>query len=123
MRSPVLVWGFVIGLVLTGCAASSSGYKFTAEGGPYAQRTAADKIEVFDKGDPGGKPYVKVGRVDGDYTSNTVVLQLVDVLPQLKQKASEGGGDAIIVRQAGYEGAPSPGKAFKVIADVIRWQP
>jgi hypothetical protein len=122
MRSRVLLWGFLVGLVVGGCA-GATGYKFTGEGGPYAKRTEVDKIEVFDTANPPGKPFVRIGRIDGGYTSNTVVLQLTDVLPQLRKYASEAGGDAIVVRQAGYEGGPNPAKPFNVIADVIRWQP
>jgi hypothetical protein len=120
MRTRVLAWGLTVGLVLAGCAAT--GYKFTGEGGPYARRTAADQIEVFDSANPARKPFVRIGRIDGGYTSNTVPLQLVDVLPQLRKQASEAGGDAIIVKQAGYDGGPSPAKPFNVMADVIRWQ-
>ena len=122
MRSHVLVWGVVIALALAGCAAAT-GYKFTADGGPYAKRTEADKIAVFDSANPATKPFVMIGRIDGGYTSNTVLVQLKDVLPELQKQASEGGGDAIVVKQSGYTGAPSAGKAFNVIADVIRWQP
>ncbi len=120
MRPLVLNLAFLTGLALAGCA--TRGMQFVADGGPYAQRTPAERIQVFES-DPGGRAYVRVGRINWDYTSGTVEARLVDVLPRLKDKASQVGGDALIVRQAEYVGTPSAGKPLVVHADVIRWQP
>ena len=121
MRPIALSALLLTGLTLTACA-TGGGLKFDAEAGTYAQRGAAAQIQVFDA-EPGGRAFIRVGRISWDYTSGTVEVRLVDLLPQLKQKAWEVGGDAFVVRQAGYVGTPSAGKAFVVRADVIRWQP
>ena len=122
MRTRAMIGACLTALLLLAGCATQKGFQFTGAGGPYPARTAADKIEVFDK-DPGGKPYQTIGNLKGSYISNTVLVVLKDVLPQIQAKAAEAGGDAVIVREAGYTGAPSPNKPFNLSADVIRYQP
>jgi len=100
----------------------SGDLKFTAEGGPYATRGSAEKVEIF-VGAASAKPFTRVGWIEWDYTSNTVELHLIDLIPALQQAAYDHGGEAVVVREFGYQGNADPGKPFRVRGDVIRWQP
>ena len=127
IRAGVMSAVITLGVALSGQAAvvsaqTAGDLKFTAEGGPYNKRGTVEQVQVL-VGDAGGKPFTKVGSIEWNYTSNTVELHLIDLIPALQQAAFDHGGEAVVVREFGYQGNPDPGKPFRVRGDVIRWQP
>ena len=110
----------LVGFSLAACAAGSM--QFRAEGGPYPRRATVDQIQVFEA-EP-GRAYDRVGQITWDYThSKFAAPELAEILPALKQKAWESGGDALIIRRASFTGQPAPNGPLHVVADVIRWRP
>ena len=127
IRAGVMSAVITLGVALSGQAAvvsaqTAGDLKFTAEGGPYNKRGTVEQVQVL-VGDAGGKPFTKVGWIEWDYTSNTVEARLIDLIPAPRQAAFDHGGEAVVVREFGYQGAPDAGKPFRVRGDVIRWQP
>lgn len=109
-------------LTLGACA--TTGVKFTPAGGTYPARGTAEQIQMFTAANAPTRPFVKVGEISGEYQHKKfTVPKIEDALPEMKQKAWEGGGDAIVVREAQIIGTPNPDKPLHIKADVIRWQP
>jgi len=109
-------------LILGACA--PTGLKVTPEGGPYPARGTAEQIQVFSIANAPTRPFVKVGELAGEFQHKKfTVPKLEDALPDMKQKAWEAGGDALVVREAQIIGTPNPDKPLHIKADVIRWQP
>lgn len=115
MRRRVLLC--VVGIVvLAGCA---SGPKYVAERMYPPRGTAAD-VQVFDRREP-PEPYERLGQLTWDYQwSKFTPPRLVEILPELKQKAWEAGGDALVIRR--LEEPQNPDGVLRVGADVVRWR-
>ena len=95
--------------------------RFTAEGSPYRQRTSPEQLQVFGA-EPGGRLFTGVARINWDYVSATMEVQAVALYPPLKQKA-EVASDAVVIREAATAERRRRGSPFRILADVIRWQP
>jgi hypothetical protein len=122
MRQISLAVMLAAGLALGACAPAP--LKFTPEGAQYAARGTAEQVQVFKLGQTPGRPFVKVGVIAGEFQHKKfTVPTLEDASPELKQKAWQAGGDAVVVRQAEIIGTPNPDKPLHITADVIRWQP
>ena len=122
MRQIGIAVVFAAGLILGACAPTA--LKFTPAGGTYPTRNTAEQVQVFNVANAPTRPFVKVGEISGGYQHKKfTVPKIEDALPELKQKAWEGGGDAIVVREAQIIGTPNPDKPLHIKADVIRWQP
>jgi hypothetical protein len=115
MRRRLLLIG--LGLVwLAGCA---SGPKYVAERS-YPPRGTAAGIQVFDRREP-PEPYDRLGQLSWDYQrSKFTPPRLVEILPELKQKAWEAGGDALVIRN--LEEPMNPDGVLRVQADVVRFR-
>lgn len=99
--------------------------QFVADDREYPTRSDPEQIEVIHPSEaPLGRPFVRVGVITWEYTHlRFTPPRLDDALPALRQKASEVGGDALVVRQAQMMGRPDPGKILHLRVDVIRWRP
>jgi hypothetical protein len=114
-RSLVLLLGLT---VLAGCAA---GMQYRQTGPSYPPRGSADQIEVYDRTPP-PRPYEQIGEITYDYQRRKFQPPtLAEILPELRQKAWEVGGDALVVRK--NEEPKDPEGTLRVVADVVRWKP
>ena len=103
---------------LTGCA---SGLKYTQVGPKYPPRGSVNEIQLFDRREPGWA-YERLGQITWDYQRSRFAPPTVaEILPELRQKAWEVGGDALIVRQVREPRHPED--TLHVEADVVRRKP
>jgi hypothetical protein len=116
-RRTVLVL-LLLGLpLLGGCAA---GMQYQQVGPTYAPRGSASEVKIFEKGEP-PEPYDRVGQITWDYQrSKFTPPQLQEIEGQLRQKAYEVGGDAVVVRK--LEEPRNPEGTLKLVADVVRFK-
>lgn len=108
---------FTLGLLLTGCGTGLQYTELSSE--TFERRTEPSKIDLlFEEPD---REYTRLGRINWDYYEpGTSAPDLNDVSPDLRKKASQEGGDALIIRQQ----QSSPGsntRVFRVTAEVIRY--
>lgn len=110
--------GWLVGVaVLGGCAA---GMQYVQVGPTYPPRGTAAQVQVFDRTEPPA-PYERLGEIRWDYRRRKFTPpRLVEILPELKQKAWEAGGDALVVRQ--LEEPVDPEGPLKLTADVVRFR-
>jgi hypothetical protein len=114
----------VLAATLTLGACAPGALKFSPAGTQYPARGTAEQVQVFKLGQTPNRPFVKVGEITGEFQHKKFsVPTLEDATPELKQKAWEAGGDAVVVRRAEIIGTPNPDKPLHLTADVIRWQP
>jgi hypothetical protein len=91
MRQIGIAVVFAAGLTLGACAPTA--LKFTPAGGTYPTRNTAEQVQVFNVANAPTRPFVKVGEISGGYQHKKfTVPKIEDALPELKQKAWEGGG-------------------------------
>jgi hypothetical protein len=111
-------------LALGSCEGERPTMRFVADDREYPVRSAPDQIEVIRPEDaPLGRPFIRVGIITWEYTHlRFTPPRIEDALPALRQKASEVGGDALVVRQTEMRGRPDPGKILHIRVDVIRWR-
>jgi hypothetical protein len=103
-------------LWLAGCAA---GLQYTSEKTYPPRGTAAD-VKIIEKGEP-PEPYERIGQITWEYQRRKFTPpQLEEIADQLKQKAWEAGGDAIVVRK--LEEPTNPEGTLRVAADVVRFR-
>ena len=104
--------------VLAGCAA---GLQYVQVGPTYPPRGSASEVKVFDRVEP-PEPYERLGEIRWDYRRKKFTPpRLIEILPDLKQKAWEVGGDALIVRRL-EEPQSDPEGTLRAVADVVRWK-
>jgi hypothetical protein len=110
--------GWLLSLVfLTGCA---TGLQYQALGPTYPPRGSASDVRLIEKGEP-PEPYERLGQLTWDYRrSKFEPPTLQEILPELKQKAWEVGGDALVIRDL-KEPRDSEG-TLHVVSDVVRWK-
>jgi hypothetical protein len=110
------VLAVLVALWLSGCAA---GLQYTAEKSYPPRGTAAD-VKVFEKAEP-PEPYERIGQITWDYSrSKFTPPRLTEVLGELKQKAWEAGGDALVIRK--LEEPTNPEGVLRLAADVVRFR-
>ena len=116
-RSAVLL---AIGVaLLAGCAA---GLRYEQVGPTYPPRGSTSDVQIIERGEP-SRPYERLGQITWDYERNKFdPPRLAEILPDLKQKTWEAGGDALIVRKL-EEPPTNPRGTLRLIADVVRWKP
>jgi len=103
-------------LWLGGCAA---GLQYTSEKTYPPRGTAAD-VKIFNRSEP-PEPYERLGQVTWDYSrSKFTAPELKEIEGDLKQKAWESGGDAIVIRD--LQQPTSPDGVLRVKADVVRFR-
>jgi hypothetical protein len=103
--------------LLAGCA---GGLRYTATGPTYPPRGTAGDVKLFDRVEP-PEPYERLGQLTWEYRrSKFTPPRLTEVLPELRRKAWEVGGDALIVRR--LKEPPDPEGTLEVAADVVRWK-
>jgi hypothetical protein len=107
-----------VGLLLGGCA---SGLEYKSLGPSYPPRGTAEGIQVFDRVEPPA-PYDRIGTISGEHQRRKFMPpRLIEILPEMKQKAYEAGGDALVVRKL-EEPPTDPDGVLKVEADVVRFK-
>jgi hypothetical protein len=107
----------VVTILLAGCGTGLQYTELTNE--TYTQRKSPNEVDIlFDEPD---QEYERLGRINWDYyEAGMSPPDLNDVSPDLRKKASQEGGDALIIReQQASPGANS--RVFRVIAEVIRY--
>ncbi len=116
-RRTVLVL-LLLGLpLLGGCAA---GMQYQQVGPTYAPRGSASDVKILKAEPP--EPYDRVGQINWDYRrSKFTPPKLEEIEGQLRQKAYEVGGDAVIVRKL-EEPARDAEAPLKLTADVVRFK-
>jgi hypothetical protein len=103
-------------LWLAGCAA---GLQYTAEKS-YPPRGTAAEVKIFDKVEP-PEPYEKIGQISWDYQRRKFEPpQLKEIADDIKQKAWESGGDAIVIRK--LEEPRDAEGVLRLSADVVRFR-
>jgi len=108
-------------LALTGLTACAGGLRYTQVGPTYPPRGTASGVQLFDRVEP-PEPYERLGQIAWDYRrAKFTPPRLTEILPALKQKAWESGGDALIVRRL-EEPSTDPEGTLRVAADVVRWK-
>ena len=109
----------IVGLVfLSGCVAG--GMQYQQIGQTYPRRGSADDIRIFEKTEP-PEQYDRVGQIVWDYSRRKFDAPTVrEILPDMKQKAWEVGGDALIIRD--LTEPRNPDGTLHVAADVVRWR-
>jgi hypothetical protein len=106
----------LIALWLAGCAA---GLQYASEK-TYPPRGTAAGIQVFEGREP-PEPYERLGQITWDYSrSKFTPPRLTEVLGELKQKAWEAGGDALVIRK--LEEPTNPEGVLRLAADVVRFR-
>jgi hypothetical protein len=86
----------------------------------YPPRGSASDVRLIEKGEP-PEPYERLGQLTWDYRrSKFEPPTLQEILPELKQKAWEVGGDALVIRDL-KEPRDSEG-TLHVVSDVVRWK-
>lgn len=108
---------FSLALILTGCGTGLQYTELTNE--TFEQQKDPNEIDLlFEEPD---QEYTRLGRINWDYyEAGTSAPDLNDVSPDLRKKASQEGGDALIIRQQ----QSSPGsntRVFRVTAEVIKY--
>jgi hypothetical protein len=121
----VLILLLPMAVALGSCEGQRPEMQFVADDREYPTGSDPEQIEVIHPSEaPLGRPFVRVGVITWEYTHlRFTPPRLDDALPALRQKASEVGGDALVVRQAQMMGRPDPGKILHLRVDVIRWRP
>ena len=110
---------FVIMLGVMWLAGCASGPQYVAER-TYPPRGTAEGVQLFDRREP-PEPYERLGRLTWDYQrSKFTPPRLVEILPQLEQKAWEAGGDPLVIRT--LEEPQNPEGVLRVGADVVRFR-
>jgi hypothetical protein len=103
--------------VLAGCAA---GMQYRQTGPTYPPRGSTAEIALFDRVEP-PQPYERLGEINWEYHRRKFTQpRLIEILPELKEKAREVGGDALVVRK--LEEPANPEGTLKLVADVVRWK-
>ena len=111
-----LLLSVVAVVVLAGCG---SGPRYVAERTYPPRGTPAD-VQVFDRREP-PEPYERLGQLTWDYRrSKFTPPRLTEVLPELRQKAWEAGGDALVIRR--LEESLDHEGVLRVSADVVRFR-
>jgi hypothetical protein len=110
----LLLFGLAL---LGGCAA---GMQYQQIGPTYLPRGTAGEVKIFEKGEP-PEPYDRIGQITWDYRrSKFTPPQLEEIEGELRQKAYEVGGDAVVVRK--LEEPKDPEAPLKLTADVVRFK-
>jgi hypothetical protein len=103
--------------LLGGCAA---GMQYQQVGPTYAPRGTVGEVKIFEKGEP-PEPYDRIGQITWDYRrSKFTAPQLQEIAGELRQKAYEVGGDAVVVRK--LEEPRDAEGPLKLTADVVRFK-
>jgi hypothetical protein len=103
-------------LWLAGCAA---GLQYTSEK-TYPPRGTAAEVKIFEKVEP-PEPYERIGKISWDYQRRKFEPpRLKEIEGEIKQKAWEAGGDAVIVRTLD-EPREAEG-VLRLSADVVRFR-
>ncbi len=117
----LILGALVIASLLGGCSSA----RFIATGNTYPPRPEDCQIEVFSSRIP-DREYVELGILEGEGSLGADTL--ARVLPKMKQKACEAGGDAIILGSSGKsmnvsgdDNWISSDEKLNVTATVIRW--
>ena len=117
-RRPGLLLLLVGLIALGGCAA---GLQYQQIGQTYPPRGSSDAVKIFDRAEP-PEPYDRVGQITWDYRrSKFTPPRLTEIEPQLRQKAYEAGGDALVVRKLEEPQTDAEG-TLKLTADVVRFK-
>jgi len=104
--------------LLAGCAA---GMQYTQVGRSYPPRGTADQVQIYDRVEPPA-PYERLGEIQWEYRRRKFTPpRLIEIVPELKQKAWEVGGDALVVRRL-EEPQVDPEGLLKLVADVVRFR-
>lgn len=109
--SPLLIITFLIG-----CIASAKFIKT----GPSADAKSNDcYIEIFNSKVP-EREYYELGILEGEGIFGLASVE--QVLPKLKEKACQAGGDAIIIKTVQKYVDDSDDEKIHIIATVIKWR-
>jgi hypothetical protein len=107
-----------VGLLAGGCA---SGIEYKSLGPSYPPRGTAEGIKIFDRVEP-PEPYDRIGTISGEYQRRKFTPpRLHEIQGEVKQKAYDAGGDAVIVRNL-VEPPYDPDGVLKLQADVVRFK-
>jgi hypothetical protein len=103
--------------LLGGCAA---GMQYQQVGPTFPPRGTAADVKIIEKGEP-SEPYDRVGQITWDYRrSKFTPPKLQEIEGELRKKAYEVGGDAVVVRK--LEEPRDPEAPLKLTADVVRFK-
>jgi hypothetical protein len=114
----VLFTALLAGLLLGGCA---GGLQYKSLGPSHPPRGTPEQIQVFDRVEP-PTPYDRIGQLSGEHQRRKFTPpRLIEILPEMKKKAWEVGGDALVVRKL-EEPPVDPDGTLRVEADVVRFR-
>ena len=110
--------GIALLAFLGGCVAG--GMQYQQIGQTYPHRGSASDVRIFEKTEP-PEQYDRIGQIVWDYSRRKFdAPTLREILPDMKQKAWEVGGDALIIRD--LREPRDPEGTLHVVADVVRWK-
>ena len=104
--------------LLAGCA---GGMQYVQVGPNYPPRGTAAEVRVYDRVEP-PTAYERLGEIRWEYRRRKFTPpKLAEVLSDLRQKAWEVGGDAVVIRRL-EEPPTDPEAPLKLVADVVRFR-